>query len=155
MSNVKTSFTILLLSVLVLSCNSTKLIKKDFGKNQITVHKTKCGSYEVNNNETTIGFIVKTFEIKVDRRKAITEFERKLIEKYKNKFDRDYRIYAFTKNRAGDIILMTLFLSYNQAKDIPDSWKCEFKEVQVYPKRSKWVDYNYTKNRFKVPGDPD
>jgi hypothetical protein len=139
---------------LVLSCNTTKLTNENIGDNQITVVSTQCGSYEVKSNETTIGYVVKPFVVEVDRAKEITEFERKLRMKYKNKFNKDYRTYAFTTDRAGDTILMTLFLSSKQAENIPN-WKCELQEVDNYPKSSEWVYYNCSKNRFKVPSDPD
>lgn len=149
---------LLVLSVLalglVISCNSTKLINGNIGDNQIAISLTECGSYEVKNNQVTIGYAVKPFIVEVDRVKEITEFERKLRVKYKNKFNKDYRVYTFTTDRAGDTILMTLFLSSRQAKSIT-YWKCELLDVDAYPKRSEAVDYNCSKNRFKVPGDPD
>ncbi|MGS2764563.1 hypothetical protein [Sinomicrobium sp. M5D2P9] len=122
---------------LVISCNSTKLINENIGDNQITVASIQCGSYEVKSNEATIGYAVKPFIVEVDRVKKITEFERKLRIKYKNKFNKDYRIYTFTTDRAGDTILMTLFLSSKQVENNPN-WKCQLQEVQIYPKRSEW-----------------
>ena len=154
MVNTKATLAVLFMLGLVLSCNTTKLTNENIGDNQITVVSTQCGSYEVKNNETTIGYVVKPFVVEVDRAKEITEFERKLRMKYKNKFNKDYRTYAFTTDRAGDTILMTLFLSSKQAENIPN-WKCELQEVDNYPKSSEWVYYNCSKNRFKVPGDPD
>ncbi|HZJ20828.1 MAG TPA: hypothetical protein VFD35_10820 [Pricia sp.] len=107
MVNKKATLTILIVLGLVLSCNTTKLTNKRIGDNQITVNLSQCGSYEVKSNETTIGYIVKPFVVQVERTKEITEFERKLRIKYKNKFNKDYRTYAFTTNRAGDTILIS------------------------------------------------
>ncbi|SFW68318.1 hypothetical protein SAMN02927921_03291 [Sinomicrobium oceani] len=156
MVNKKTTLLVLFLLALglLISCNSTKLINENIGDNQITISLTECGSYEVKNNQVTIGYAVKRFIVEVDRVKEITEFERKLRVKYKNKFNKDYRVYTFTTDRAGDTILMTLFLSSKQVENNPN-WKCQLQEVGTYPKRSVWVDYNCSKNRFKVPGDPD
>lgn len=154
MVNIKATLAVLFVLVLILSCNTAKLTNKSIGDNQITVDSTQCGSYEVKSNETTIGYVVKPFVVEVDRTEEITEFERKLKMKYENKFNKDYRTYAFTTDRAGDTILMTLFLSSKQAENIPN-WKCELQEVDTYPKSSEWVYYNCSKNRFKVPGDPD
>ena len=154
MINTKATLTLLFVLVLVLSCNTTKITNKSIGDNQITIDSIQCGSYEVKSNETTIGYVVKPFVVEVNRTEEITEFERKLKTKYKNKFNKDYRSYTFTTDRAGDTILMTLFLSPKQAENIPD-WKCELQEVDTYPKNSEWVYYNCSKNRFKVPSDPD
>lgn len=154
MKNTKATLSVLFVLLLILSCNTTKVINQSVGDNQIIVTSTQCGSYEVKSNKTTIGYIVNPFVVKVDRAKEITEFERKLKMEYKNKFNKDYRTYAFTTNRAGDTILMTLFLSAKQAENIPN-WKCELQEVDTYPKNSEWVYYNCTKNRFKIPADLD
>lgn len=154
MVNTKATLTLIFVLVLVLSCNTTKLISKNVGDNQITVDSTQCGSYEVKSNETIIGYVVKPFVVEVNRTEEITKFERKLKMEYENKFNKDYRTYAFTTDRAGDTILMTLFLSSKQAENIPN-WKCELQEVDNYPKSSEWVYYNCSKNRFKVPSDPD
>ncbi|KAA2216565.1 hypothetical protein [Maribacter flavus] len=139
---------------LFLSCNSTKLINESIGDNKITVETTQCGSYEVKSNQTTIGYVVKPFVIEVDKVSEIKEFERKLILKYKNKFNRDYRSYVFTTDIAGDTILISKFLPPRQIENNL-SWKCQLQEVGTYPKRSQNVFYNCSKNRFKVPGDPD
>jgi len=156
MANKNATLSILFVLTLgfVMSCNSNKLINENFGYNQITIASSKCGSYEVKNNKVTIGYAVKRFIVEADRVKEITEFERKLRIKYKNKFNKDFRVYTFTTDSAGDTILMTLFLSSKQAKNIPN-WKCKQQEVQIYPKRAEWIDYNCSKNRFKVLGDPD
>lgn len=154
MVNTKATLAVLFVLVLVMSCNTTKLTNKSIGDNQITIDSTECGSYEVKSDKTAIGYVVKPFVVEVDKIEVITEFERKLKTKYKNKFNKDYRSYTFTTDRAGDTILMTLFLSSKQAENIPN-WKCELQEVDNYPKSSEWVYYNCSKNRFKVPGDPD
>jgi len=153
MIKVKIIFIIIVFE-LVTSCKTSVLISQSTADNQITIDSTQCGSYEVKSNETTIGYVVKPFVVEVDRLKEITEFERKLRVKYKNKFNRDYRTYAFTTDRAKDTILITLFLSSKQGENIP-GWKCELQDVSTYPKRSEWVYYNCSKNRFKVPSDPD
>ena len=139
--------------IIFLSCNSVKKIE-NITNNSINVSLTECGSYEVNFNQKVIGYVVKPFVVEVDKVKEIKEFERKLKLKYKNKFNKDFRIYFFTVDREGDIILMTLFLSPKQVRNI-SNWKCELQEVDSYPKRSKWVDYNCSKNRFKTLRDPD
>jgi len=154
MVNTKATLAVLFVLVLVLSCNTTKLTNKNIGDNQIIIDSTECGSYEVKSDQTTIGYVVKPFVVEVDRTEEITEFERKLKTKYKNKFNKYYRSYTFTTDRAGDTILMTLFLSSKQAENILN-WKCELQEVDAYPKSSEWVYYNCSKNRFKIPGDPD
>ncbi|MWB93851.1 hypothetical protein GON26_05725 [Flavobacterium sp. GA093] len=154
MENTKATLSVLFVVLLILSCNTTKVTNQSVEENQIIVTSTQCGSYEVQSNETTIGYIVKPFVVDIDRAKEITEFERNLKMKYANKFNKDYRTYAFTKDRAGDTILMTLFLSAKQFANIPN-WKCELQEVDTYPKSSEWVYYNCSKNRFKVPTEPD
>ncbi len=108
---------------------------------------TECGSYEVKNNQAIIGYAVKPFIVEVDRVKEITEVEQKLKIKYKDKFKKYYRVYSFTTDRAGDTILMTLFLTSKQTKNISD-WKCELQEVNTYPKSLEWIYYNCSKNRF-------
>jgi|SRR5690606_10705711 len=153
MIRTKTTLAFLLGLGLFVSCNSIKSTQST-ADNEITVDLTECESYEVKNNGTTLGYAVKPFVVEVDRVKEITEFERKLKTKYKNKFNKHYRSYTFTTDRAGDTILMTLFLSSKQAENIPN-WKCELQEIDNYPKSSEWVYYNCSKNRFKVPGDPD
>ena len=156
MVNKKVTLSVLFLLALglLISCNSTKLVNENIGDNQITIGLTECGSYEVKNNQVTIGYAVKRFIVEVDRVKEITEFERKLRVKYKNKFNKDYRIYTFTTDRAGDTILISKFLSSKQVENNPN-WKCQLQEVGTYPKRSVNIFYNCSKNRFKVPGDPD
>ncbi len=136
------------------SIASCKSIIQDQIPNQITTELTDCGSYYVKTNGTIIGYAVKPFVVKIDRAKEITEFEKKLKMQYKNKFKNDYRAYAFTTDIVGDTILMTSFLSLNQVENIPD-WKCELLDIDAYPKNSEWIDYNCSKNRFKLPGDPD
>lgn len=153
MINTKNTLFYLFVLVLFLSCSSVKKAQ-NITNNCITISLTECGSYEVKSNQIIIGYAVKPFVIEVDRIKEITEFEQKLKLKYKNKFNKNYRIYAFTTDRDGDVILMTLFLSSKQVENNPN-WKCELQEVDTYPKKSKWVDYNCSKNHFKVLGDLD
>jgi hypothetical protein len=152
----KQTLVILFVLGLVVSCKSIKSTNQTIANNQITVDLTECGSYEVKNNQTTIGYAVKPFVVEVDRVKELTEFEQKLKTKYKDKFKKDYRVYSFTKDRAGDTILNTIFLASRHTKNIPN-WECELQEVDIYwPKNSsEWVTYNCSKNRFKVLGDPD
>ncbi len=147
---------LLFTSVLVLSCNSIKQQQNITNSAiDITINFTECGSYKVKNNQKIIGYAVKPFIIdKVNRIKEITDFEQKLKIKYKNKFKNKYRIYEFTLDRPGDTILMALFLSPKKVENHPD-WMCMFQDVDIYPKRSQAVDYNCSKNRFKIPGDPD
>ncbi len=145
---------LLLLGLVIISCKSITSADKNKAYNQITTNITKCGSYEVKNNQETIGYAVKPYVVKVDRVKEITEFEQKLKTRHKDNFNKDYRAYAFTTDRAGDTILMISFLSSKQAENMPD-WKCELQDVDAYPKNTEWVDYNCSKNRFKVLGDPD
>lgn len=154
MKNKKLKFFTLLMLGLIVSCNSIKSTSQSIVNNQIIISLTECGSYEVKNNQAIVGYVVKPFILEVNRVKEITEFERKLKVKYKNKFNKDYRIYVFTTDRAGDTILMTLFLSSKQVENNPN-WKCRLQEVGNYPNSSEWVDYNCSKNRFKKPGDPD
>ncbi len=134
---------------LIASCKSMII---DQIPDQITTELTICGSYEVKSNQATIGYAVKPFIVEMDRAEEIMEFERKLKLKYKNKFNKDLRAYAFTTDIAGDTILMTSFLSPNKVKNLP-LWKCKLLDVDTYPKNSEWVDYNCSKNRFQVPGD--
>jgi len=152
----KKFLTFLLLSVSVFSCNSIKQQQKTTNNEiDITLNVTECGSYEVKNNNKTIGYVVKPFIInKVNRINEITDFEQKLKIKYKNKFKKKYRIYAFTLDRAGDTILLTHFLYPKKLQNNPD-WKCMLQAVNVYPKKTFVVFYNCSKNRFKIPGDPD
>jgi len=152
----KKYLSLLFTSVLVLSCNSIKQQQNITSSGiDITINLTECGSYKVKNNQKIIGYAVKPFIIdKVNRIKEITDFEQKLKTKYKNKFKNKYRIYEFTLDRPGDTILMTLFLSPKKVENNPD-WKCMFQDVDIYPKKSQAVYYNCSKNRFKIPGDPD
>ena len=152
------SFNIILLNLLVLAltiaCKSIRSTEKYNTYDKIIFEETSCGSYKVTNNQQIIGYAVKPFIIEVNRQQKITEFERKLRIKFKNKFNKDYRAYSFTTDRAGDTILMTSFLSSKQIENIP-KWKCELLEVDNYPKSSKWVVYNCSQSRFKAPSDPD
>lgn len=154
MENKKRNLLALFVMLLTLSCNTTKVPNQSIVENQIIIASTQCGSYEVKNKETTIGYIVKPFVVKVDRAQEITKFERKLKMQYKHKFNKDYRTYVFTTDRAEDTILMTLFLPAKQVKNIPN-WNCELQEVDIYPKSSEWIYYNCSKSRFKIPTDPD
>ena len=140
----------LLMYVAIASCKS--IIDK--APDQIKTELTKCGSYEVISNQRIIGYAVKPFIVEIDRAEEIKEFEKKLKLKYKNKFNKDLRAYSFTTDIAGDTILITSFLSPKQIENIP-AWKCQLLDVDTYPKRSEIVYYNSSKNRFKIPGDPD
>jgi hypothetical protein len=82
--------------------------------------------------------------VEVNRTKEIRELKQKLKVKYRDKFTKNYRVYVFTTDRAGDTILMILFLSSKQAENILD-WKCELQEIYTYPKSSEWVYYNCSK----------
>ena len=74
MVNTKATLAVLFVLVLILSCNTTKLINKSTVNNQITISLTECGSYEVKNNQAIIGYAVKPFIVEVNRTKEITEF---------------------------------------------------------------------------------
>jgi len=150
----KTKITLLITLVfgLIASCNLMKSTQTIDGK--IRVNLTECGSYEVKNNQISIGYLVKPFFVKVDEVSEITDFEKKLKNKYRKKLKNKIRIFFFTKNRDGDTILMTHFLSSKYLQKIPD-WKCELQEVGTYPRRTISIDYNCSKNRFKVLGDLD
>lgn len=145
------------------SCKSKISLNQNVALSQIEISKTECGSYQIKNNQKLIGYAVKPFILKVNRKKEISEFEDLLKIKHKNNFKNDYRIYSFTKNWVGDTILNTYFFNERLIKDNPN-WKCEEQDIDTYwPKKNtlfgekhvKWLSYNCSRNRLKVAGDPD
>ena len=89
----------------------------------------------------------------------ITRFENLIEINYSNFYDKLYRIYSFTRNSAGDTTLYTIMLSTKQARLIPN-WKCEeqavetYKEVYIKRKNPGSFEYNCSKSRFHMKGDP-
>ena len=121
----------------------------------------QCGSYEVKNYESPIGYAVKPFIIEVENRGAeITKFENLIKSSYNNDYRNFLRVYLFTKNSAGDTILNVIMLKPKLAYSIPN-WQCEEQDVDTYfrskkyPHSSKSITYNCSKGRFKILGDPD
>src|SRR5690349_1307675 len=114
--------------LIFISCNAPKQIinTKDIS---ITLSKIQCGSYEVKNNESTIGYAVKPFIIEVEKKDdEITKFEKLLNATYNNYYNNFFRVYSFTKDRGNDTILVVIMLSAKQIKSIPN-WKCEEQDV--------------------------
>jgi len=142
------------------SCSMSKQIikTKDI---LITLTKMQCGSYEVKNYESSIGYAVKPFIIEVENRGAeITKFENLVKSSYNNRYRDFLRIYLFTKNSTGDTILNVIMLKPKLAYSIPNL-QCEEQDVDTYfrskkyPHSGKSITYNCSKGRFKILGDPD
>lgn len=149
---------LIIVLVVLTSCNTSKKIinTKDIS---ISLTKIQCGSYEVKNNESVIGYAVKPFIIEVDRMKEITRFENLSKSNYKNRYEKFYRIYLFTKNSIGDTALNVIMIKPKHASLIPD-WQCEEQELDTYWRKRHAtspliLNYNCTKGRFKILGDPD
>lgn len=142
-----------------LSCNTAKPIINT-KKISISLTKMQCGSYEVKNNENTIGYAVKPFIIEVNKSTEITRAENLIKFNSLNHYDNFFRIYVFTKNSAGDTILDVTFLKPKLAYSIPN-WQCEEQDVDTYfrskeyPHSGKSLTYNCSKKRFKILDDPD
>ncbi|MGE5520259.1 MAG: hypothetical protein ACM3VS_10065 [Candidatus Dadabacteria bacterium] len=142
------------------SCNVSKQIinTKDM---LISLNKMQCGSYEVKNYESPIGYAVKPFIIEVENRSAeITKFENLVKSSYNNRYRNFFRIYLFTINSTGDTILNVIMLKPKLAYSI-SNWQCEEQDVDTYfrskkyPHSGKVITYNSSKGRFKILGDPD
>lgn len=149
-----------LLAITLVAFASCSASKKIINTKNISISLTKmqCGSYEVKNNESTIGYAVKPFIIEVDRSNEITKFENLIKNNYTNRYNNLFRIYLFTKNRIGDTILNVIMIKPKQASLIP-GWQCEEQDVDTYwsnhTKNPQIIPYNCTKERFKIWGDPD
>lgn len=142
------------------SCSMSKQIikTKDIS---ISLTKMQCGSYEVKNYESAIGYAVKPFIIEIANRDTeITKFENLVKSSYNNRYRNFLRIYLFTKNSTGDTILNVIMLKPKLAYSIPN-WQCEEQDVDTYfrskkyPHSGKVITYNCSKGRFKILGDPD
>lgn len=146
-------------SILILtSCNASKQVLNP-EKISISLIKTQCGSYEVKNNESTIGYVVKPFIVETNRVNEITNFEKLVNRSYNNSYRNDYRIYLFTKNSIGDTVLNVIMIRPKKAGTIPN-WRCVEQDVDTYwrkrhAKNPKMINYNCSKGRFKIFGDPD
>ena len=117
--------------LIFISCNTPKQII-DTKNLAITLTKTECGSYEVKNNASLIGYAVKPFYVEVEKKgDEITKFENLLKGSYAIYYNNFFRTYSFTKNRNADTILVVIMLSYKQASSIPD-WQCEEQDVDTY-----------------------
>jgi len=146
-----------------LSCNAPKKFI-DTKNSTITLMKTECGSYEVKNNEELIGYVVKPFYVEVEKKADyILQFEKLIKANYSDYYDRFYRTYWFSKDRGSDTLIIVEMLSAKQLSSVPN-WQCEQQEVDIYNQLRKnrkkdkpplSLDYNCTKARFKVLGDPD
>lgn len=149
--------------VFLFSCDVSKKVISTKDLN-IIISKTKCGSYDVKNNEILIGYIVKPFVTEIDRKKDyINQVEKLLQVNYSDYYNKFYRVYWFSKDNVSDIILQVVMLSSRQTKSIP-YWECEEQDIDVYTQHRKrlfnvehpqFIIYNCTKGRFKVLGDPD
>lgn len=154
---------LLAISLLVFtSCSMSKQIikTKDIS---ITLSKMQCGSYEVKNNESIIGYVVKPFVVEVEKVLLITQFENLIVNDYAGYYNRFYRTYWFIKNSASDTLLEVVMLSPKQISSIPN-WQCEEQDVDTYKRNRKnlfnaehpqFITYNCSKGRFKILGDPD
>jgi hypothetical protein len=155
---------LLMIELLIfISCNVPKKII-DTKNLAITLTKTECGSYEVKNNETLVGYVVKPFYVEVEKKeKPIIEFEKLIKASYSDYYDKFYRTYWFSKNSVSDTLILIAMLSAKQLSSIPN-WQCEEQEADTYNqlyknsnnnKHPRFFTYNYTKGRFKILGDPD
>lgn len=130
----------------------------------IVLTKMQCGSYEVKNNASSIGYAVKPFVIEVEKQgDEIIKFENLIKKKYTNYYNSFYRIYTFTKDRSNDTILVVIMLSTKQVSSIPN-WQCEEQDVDTYTRNRRnlfnmehpqFISYNCTKDRFKSLGDSE
>lgn len=126
--------------------------------------KTKCGSYEVKNNEELMGYVVKPFYVEVEKKEDyILQFEKLIKANYSDYYDRFYRTYWFSKDRGSDTLIIVEMLSSKQLSSVPN-WQCEQQDVDIYNQLNKkrkssrhppYFIYNCTKSRFKILGDPD
>jgi len=152
---------LIIIGLLILaSCNVSKPVISNTKDISISLPKMQCGSYEVRNSETVIGYVVKPFIVELNRSAEITQFEKLLRASYANRYDNFFRVYLFTKNNSADTILNVIFLNPKLAFSIPN-WKCEEQDVDTYfrskkyPRSSNSITYNCSKARFKILGDPD
>jgi len=130
----------------------------------ITISKTACGSYQVKNDTTVIGYVVKPFYLNVDdKEREISNFEKLLRVRYGKEYNKYGRAYWFVNDNAKDTLLQVVMLSSEQMASI-SNWQCEEKDVDTYKLSSKhkftakhpqFITYNCSKRRFKIDGDPD
>lgn len=149
--------------LIFLSCNAPKKII-DKRNLSITLTKTECGSYKVDNNEELIGYVVKPFYVEVQNKDGyILQFEKLIKANYSNHYDRFYRTYWFSKDRGFDTVIIVEMLSAKQLGSVPN-WQCEQQDVDIYNQLNRnrnsgnypgYFIYNCTKARLKVLGDPD
>jgi hypothetical protein len=130
----------------------------------ISLNQTACGSLEVKNNETTIGYVVRDVDLSLlVKTKAISQSEELLIKTYNKYYSRFQRVYLFKVTRLLDTVLLTVMLSKQQTDSILD-WNCKEQDLNTYQRGSPfWKDpshnhilaYNFTKNRFNLPSEND
>lgn len=127
---------------------------QDLKKEDIVLWKVGCGSYEVKNNHSTIGYLIPLIYKEVDSTNYyIMEFENLIRNRLPNYYNKCYRVYVFTTDNNNELILKVTMLSPKHIKFIPN-WQCELQDIDKYkPKHIKtphylFVDYNCTKHKL-------